>query len=174
MSYYKCACGYEFQEFGKAKTGVSYAGTYETEGVCPECGGDDVDEGAKCERCGAWFDGAHSSVLCDDCRRTVATLDMVTEYARSISDPDEINPLLLYVAERELGYAGINALLKSNLSCIRKNYEPLFKGFAQRFDNHIIDFLSDDYSDFDEWYMEDNNGRAGLVSENGGNATRIS
>lgn len=152
MSYYKCACGAEFEEFATGYTGVEYAGVRETEGVCPSCGGSDVDEGYKCRRCGEWFDGVHSSVLCDACRVDVATLDVAAEYGKSISDGG-INKVLLYIAECEYGIDRLNELL---LNRIRED-NRLYKKYGLDTEfciKRIPDFLSGDYSHFDDWYID--------------------
>lgn len=152
-TYFKCSCGAVFDEFAKGYTGVEYAGVRETEGVCPACGDTEVDEGYKCDLCDEWFDGTNSTVLCDACRKEVATLDLAAKYGESISD-GELNRLLLYIAESEYGIARLNEMLFKRIkedNSLYKQYN-LDDDFATKY---IQDFLSDDYSSFDDWYMEE-------------------
>lgn len=53
---YKCdECGAVFDTPSVERTGVSYAGFYETENVCPGCGSTNYDPAQLCDYCGEYF-----------------------------------------------------------------------------------------------------------------------
>lgn len=150
MSYYKCACGAEFEEFATGYTGVEYAGVRETEGVCPSCGGSDVDEGRKCEICGEWFDG--HGYMCDDCRAEAETLDNIMKYGAGIKTDDGINPALLYVFLSMNDVSALNRMMYESIKSIEKQ-KSMFNTLTD-IGSIIDDFVSDDYSAFDDWYID--------------------